>query len=693
MDVSRPSSPEAPPQDLWSSILDSVSSSRSIPSKQVLLLGQPSTGKSSIASALLQKPISDEAKDDQRIDFALGYDFANVRDDADEENASGTTGMGGMVKGKGGEWEERTDGIMQVLRTICLKYGASLLYTTPLPATLQVLRQHALHLLFMPPAPSPGMTTEVQAPVRNIFPFTHKPNTLDRDHILVPAGWDSWGKIGVLRDGFDARLWNEAWERDLESDSASVEPGAKKLYAALVPDQGAKPTPLPPFNNPVPEQTFLSKHYDENAKKTDRDPRGAFKNPAEMAAGIVGPLGSSSFSLPNVERALSEMESAMGPAGASNLGASTAGRLGGRPLVGRTGSGLGTATSPTLASVRAPTSPNLGAPNSTSGQTQHEVLQNFFQSLLNTRDRTGATAAAAAVDNDATIGNVTYENFVKDLDPGDSFAATMIDIMVKELAERRIRPQTDRRFLSARTMKSLRQLATPVNQFHPHRIRSRRTLNSVIYPEMDDLDEDNFEFMLGEATEGVHMSSADLYDAMSIPWPRRNEDASSSVRTTVGPPSLRSPPASNRGPWTVLPAPSTVPVVTRQASVRRPFNNTRNIEFNNFTRRHRLAHREGMEGEGVTAESVTEPREDPWTTRATSSARRFFPPVAARRLRRTTERGGLPRNAVDISDGTSSGDDDALNTLTGDAHIFAPYITLPRNFSGFDPSVPPPRSA
>lgn len=27
----------------------------------------------------------------------------------------------GMTKGKGGEWEERTDGIMQVLRTVCLK--------------------------------------------------------------------------------------------------------------------------------------------------------------------------------------------------------------------------------------------------------------------------------------------------------------------------------------------------------------------------------------------------------------------------------------------------------------------------------------------------------------------------------------------------------------------------------------------
>lgn len=41
----------------------------------------------------------------------------------DEENdvVASAAGMGGMVKGKGGEWEERTDGIMQVLRTICLK--------------------------------------------------------------------------------------------------------------------------------------------------------------------------------------------------------------------------------------------------------------------------------------------------------------------------------------------------------------------------------------------------------------------------------------------------------------------------------------------------------------------------------------------------------------------------------------------
>jgi GTPase SAR1 family protein len=83
MDGTRSPTPE-PPQDLWSSILDSVSSSRSIPSKYIVLLGQPSTGKSTLAAALLQKPVLDQGKEDQKSDYALGYDFADVRDDAEE---------------------------------------------------------------------------------------------------------------------------------------------------------------------------------------------------------------------------------------------------------------------------------------------------------------------------------------------------------------------------------------------------------------------------------------------------------------------------------------------------------------------------------------------------------------------------------------------------------------------------------
>ncbi|KZV62380.1 DLIC-domain-containing protein [Peniophora sp. CONT] len=526
---SRPESPEAPPQDLWSSILDSVSSSRSIPSKQVLILGQPSTGKSTLSSAFLQKPPSDGGKDEPATDFTLGYDWADVRDEGEEdilarlsvytvpssakaytslvphflppraslphtavvivldwtkpwtfveelltwltwieawvkgdssreatiareENrerlqhyfqhytepstepmpattatmqdtvleitqgaltnntagvpilvactkadliddnndiaGAGAGGMGGMVKGKGGEWEERTDGIMQVLRTICLRYGASLFYTTPQPATLQVLRQYALHMLFVPPAPSPGL--EPVAPPRNPFPFTQKSNTLDRDRIVVPTGWDSWGKITLLRDGFDAKAWGEAWERALEVAAGEPisEPTATRMYAQLVPDQGPKLDTLPAPNEPISEQTFLAKNYDEIAKRGDKDPRGIFRNPTETpAAGVVGPLGSTSLGLPMVERALEDMESSMN-LGASTLGASTT-RRPGAPTAPVPRSALAASQGP-----RSPSTPTIpGAPG---GQSNHEVLHNFFQSLLSSKDRAGAASAAAA---------------------------------------------------------------------------------------------------------------------------------------------------------------------------------------------------------------------------------------------------------------------------------------------------------
>lgn len=51
--------------------------------------------------------------------------------------------MGGMAKGRRGEWEERTDRIMQILRTIRLKYGTSLFYMIPQQSALNVLCQYA----------------------------------------------------------------------------------------------------------------------------------------------------------------------------------------------------------------------------------------------------------------------------------------------------------------------------------------------------------------------------------------------------------------------------------------------------------------------------------------------------------------------------------------------------------------------
>jgi dynein light intermediate chain 1 len=51
-----------------------------------------------------------------------------------------------------------------------------------------------------------------------------KHNVIDRDKVLVPPNWDSWGKIRVLRDGFDVEAINRGWSLDIEeSDSLSNE--------------------------------------------------------------------------------------------------------------------------------------------------------------------------------------------------------------------------------------------------------------------------------------------------------------------------------------------------------------------------------------------------------------------------------------------------------------------------------------
>jgi hypothetical protein len=315
---------------------------------------------------------------------------------------------------------------------------------------------------------------------------------------------------------------------------------------------------------------------------------------------------------------------------------------------------------------------------------------------------------------------MTYENFVRDLDTGDAFTATMVEILVKvraccfrgkgvkgeltewqqEVAERRGRPQPDRRYLSQRTTSSLRKLAMPLNQY-PSRVRhshmSRRPFATML-PEYDD--DDNFELMVQEAAEGTQRSSADLYDALSIPWPGRSgrtDGEESSLRTTMVPLRVRSPPsasiASGSGAttsafppasrsathWSVLPpAPGTT--LTRQASIRRPFT-SRNIEFNNFTRRHRSAHRDGLDGEGSDI-PVAEPRDEPWTTRASSattgpygSARRFLPGISARRLRRSEAQREAQRRAGIVSD--SSSDEDLMELANAGTEQFLAYTGHP----------------
>ncbi|KAN0089424.1 putative motor protein [Hyaloscypha variabilis] len=95
--------------------------------------------------------------------------------------------------------EEEFDTVLQFLRTILLKHGASLIYTIPsVPSPLQSLIHSSL-----------GIHSLLKRQ-----PLKH--NVIDRDKVVVPPNWDSWGKIRVLRDGFDVEAVNKGWSLDIE---------------------------------------------------------------------------------------------------------------------------------------------------------------------------------------------------------------------------------------------------------------------------------------------------------------------------------------------------------------------------------------------------------------------------------------------------------------------------------------------
>ena len=55
-----------------------------------------------------------------------------------------------------------------------------------------------------------------------------KHNVVDRDQVLIPPNWDSWGKIRVLREGFDVESTSTEWSIDIQSSASDAANGAPK---------------------------------------------------------------------------------------------------------------------------------------------------------------------------------------------------------------------------------------------------------------------------------------------------------------------------------------------------------------------------------------------------------------------------------------------------------------------------------
>lgn len=89
-----------------------------------------------------------------------------------------------------------------------MKDGSSLIYTIPsVSSPLQSLIHSSL-----------GIHSLLKRQ-----PLKH--NVIDRDKVVVPPNWDSWGKIRVLRDGFDPEAVNIAWSLDISEAQQSLANG------------------------------------------------------------------------------------------------------------------------------------------------------------------------------------------------------------------------------------------------------------------------------------------------------------------------------------------------------------------------------------------------------------------------------------------------------------------------------------
>ncbi|KIV91369.1 hypothetical protein PV10_05914 [Exophiala mesophila] len=96
--------------------------------------------------------------------------------------------------------DDQFDFLMQWLRSVLLKHGASLVYTSTFdPNNIRTLIHSSLSIHSL-------LKREVA-----------KHNIVERDKILIPPNWDSWGKIRLLNETFDPESVSNAWSVEIQA--------------------------------------------------------------------------------------------------------------------------------------------------------------------------------------------------------------------------------------------------------------------------------------------------------------------------------------------------------------------------------------------------------------------------------------------------------------------------------------------
>ncbi|KAL0142995.1 dynein light intermediate chain-domain-containing protein [Mucor lusitanicus] len=199
--------------------------------------------------------------------------------------------------------DDQFDYIQQSLRCICMKYGAALFYTSTLhPYTFHNLREYILH--------------RTLSSFAKPYPFHLKAQVIERDTVLVPSGWDSWGKIKVLREGFDCDHVSEGWDADMDAVIDRQKPGntgARGTYEEAIPNGESEIQPQ--YNIPTTticedEQSFYDRHYEKLQKSQDAKQSGMSNGTGAAGGGGGGGGGGGDMARPGVVGPLSQSPAA-----------------------------------------------------------------------------------------------------------------------------------------------------------------------------------------------------------------------------------------------------------------------------------------------------------------------------------------------------------------------------------------------
>ena len=305
--------------------------------------------------------------------------------------------------------DEQFDFLTQWLRCVLLKHGSSLVYTASFDANSVRTLVHSslsIHSLLK----------------RDVA----KPNYIERDKILIPPNWDSWGKIRPLREDTDLEAISDAWSTEIQgkaednpeftsqptTNGTETKESAVSIYESTLPNpierQFAFQTKPDDEEFTAPSvQEFLQTQFrilevlkDDDEKAARKSRKGALAPTGTTASSSIDESSNKAISNPRMAEQIGPYQINVNgidfdaEEATRRLRERENERTAGRSESKGTGTGTGTATSGVSTPTRRAGAATGGVLGEDGGKTSNEAMSAFFANLIK-KDKRGGSGAVS----------------------------------------------------------------------------------------------------------------------------------------------------------------------------------------------------------------------------------------------------------------------------------------------------------